>query len=127
MTPYKDTVQAYFKALHNNDLETITALFAPDGMVSSPFLGELRAAEFFPKVFGASSATTITVFDILVSADGQPRAAGYFNYDWTLTNGTIIQFDAADVFDFAADGKIAKMTILYDTYPIRDTVGDKYE
>ncbi|MEJ2171754.1 MAG: nuclear transport factor 2 family protein [Woeseiaceae bacterium] len=123
---YEKTVSNYFEALDANDLDHMLRLFAADAVVHSPFLGELPASEFFPKVFGSSSATRITVFDILVSAQGQPRAVGYFNYDWTMTDGTAIQFDAADVFDFASDGRIAKMTILYDTYPVRGTVGNKY-
>jgi len=127
MNAHEETVRAYFAALDSNDLDAMLQLFAAEAIVHSPMLGEVRAAEFFPKVFGASSATSITVFDVLVSAQGQPRAVGYFNYDWTLKDGTVIQFDAADVFDFDADGRIAKMTILYDTYPIRDTVGNKYE
>ena len=102
-------------------------LFTADASVLSPMLGEVDHAEFFPKVFGASSATTITVFDVLISAEGHPRAIGYFNYDWTLKDGSKILFDAADVFDFDSDGRIVKLTILYDTHPIRHTVGNKYQ
>jgi len=127
MSAHNETVQAYFAALDSNDLDAMLKLFAADASVLSPMLGEVRAADFFPKVFGASSATSITVFDILVSADGQPRAVGYFNYDWTLKDGSVILFDAADVFDFDSDGRITKLTILYDTHPIRDEVGNKYE
>lgn len=127
MNAYDETVRAYFAALDSNDLDAMLALFSVDAVVLSPMLGEVRAATFFPKVFGASSATAITVFDVLVSAEGYPRAVGYFNYDWTLKDGSEITFDAADVFDFDADGRIAKMTILYDTHPIRDVVGNKYE
>lgn len=122
----KETVRAYFEALHSNNLDAMVSLFTDGAMVSSPFLGEISAAEFFPKVFGASSATSITVYDVLVSAEEHPRAVGYFNYDWTLKDGNVIQFDAADVFDFSSDGKIKRLTILYDTHPIRETVGDKY-
>lgn len=127
MNAYDETVRDYFAALDSNNLDAMLALFAAEAIVLSPMLGEVRAVDFFPKVFGASSATSITVFDVLVSAEGHPRAVGYFNYDWTLKDGSVILFDAADVFDFDADGRIAKLTILYDTYPIRDTVGNKYE
>ena len=127
MNAHEETVRAYFAALDSNDLDAMLQLFAAEAIVHSPMLGEVRAAEFFPKVFGASSATSITVFDVLVSAQGQPRAVGYFNYDWTLNDGTVVQFNAADVFDFTAEGKIARLTILYDTFPIRDAVGDQYQ
>lgn len=127
MNSYSETVRAYFAALDSNDLDAMLKLFTADASVLSPMLGEVGYADFFPKVFDASSATTITVFDVLVSAEDHPRAIGYFNYDWTLKDGSKILFDAADVFDFDSDGRIAKLTILYDTHPIRDTVGNKYE
>ena len=126
MSSFEQTLQRYFTALDAGDLEGILKIFANDAMVHSPFLGKLSAREFFPKVFAASSASRITVFDVLVSAQGQARAIGYFRYDWTLNDGTKVNFDAADVFDFDAAGDIVKMTILYDTHPLRASVGNKY-
>ena len=67
-----------------------------------------------------------TVIDILASTQGQARAIGYFRYGWTLKDGTKVYFDAADVFDFNAEDEIVKMTILYDTHPLRELVGNKY-
>ena len=127
MTAYETTLKAYFAALDSSDLDSMLSLFSTKATVHSPFLGEVRAVDFFPKVFEAAAATSITVFDILVSIQGQARAVGYFNYDWTLNDGTVVQFNAADVFDFTAEGKIARLTILYDTFPIRDAVGDQYQ
>ena len=126
MRQFDRTLEKYFAALDSGDLQGILDLFAHDARVLSPFLGELPAREFFPKVFAASSASDIRVFDVLASVRGEPRAIGYFRYDWTLADGTQVHFDAADVFDFNADGEIARMTILYDTHPLRETVGDKY-
>ena len=126
MSRFDQALEKYFAALDSGDLQGILEVFAEDARVHSPFLGELSAREFFPKVFAASSASDITVFDVLASVRGEPRAIGYFRYDWTLADGTKVHFDAADVFDFDADGKIVKMTILYDTHPLRETVGDKY-
>lgn len=126
MSRFEQTLEKYFTALDSADLQAILEVFADDARVHSPFLGELSAREFFPKVFAASSASDITVFDVLGSMRGEPRAIGYFRYDWTLADGTKVQFDAADVFDFNANGEIIRMTILYDTHPLRETVGDKY-
>ena len=126
MSSIERSLEQYFEALDTGDLEGILKVFAEDARVSSPFLGELSASEFFPRVFAASSASDITLFDVLVSTRGQPRAIGYFRYDWTLKDGTRVHFDAADVFDFNAAGQVIRMTILYDTHPLRETVGDKY-
>ena len=117
MSSFEQTLKRYFVALDAGDLEGVLTVFADDAVVHSPFLGRLSAREFFPKVFAASSASDITVFDILASTQGQARAVGYFRYDWTLKDGTKVYFDAADVFDFNAEDEIIRMTILYDTHP----------
>ena len=126
MSSFEQTLKRYFVALDAGDLEGVLTVFADDAVVHSPFLGRLSAREFFPKVFAASSASDITVFDILASTQGQARAVGYFRYDWTLKDGTKVYFDAADVFDFNAEDEIIRMTILYDTHPLRESVGNKY-
>lgn len=126
MNTLQATVRAYLAALEAGDTARVIALFAPDAWVLSPFLGRVPAASFFPQVVAASSSTRLTVHDVLLSAEGHPRAVGYFRYDWGLADGQQVSFECADVFDFAADGRIAMLTILYDTHPIRATVGDKY-
>ncbi|MBT5218020.1 MAG: SnoaL-like domain-containing protein [Woeseia sp.] len=127
MKSYEQTIKEYMRALDSSNLEEILANFASNAMVRSPFLGKISAKEFFPKVLESSIAADITVFDILTSVDRKQRAVGYFNYDWTLKDGNKVTFDCADIFEFDADGRIAEMIILYDTYPIREQVGDKFQ
>lgn len=123
----RKTVKKYLLALEAGDVVKITSLFEPDGWVCSPFLGRMPACEFFPKVMEASSRSKLTLHDIFISSEDQPRAVGYFLYDWWLKGGSKISFDCADIFTFnPKTGKILSMVILYDTYPIRETVGDKY-
>jgi hypothetical protein len=123
----KEAVQEYFLALESGDSAGIVALFEPGGWVSSPFLGRVAAPEFFAKLASASSGSELTVHDIFISSEGQPRAVGYFLYVWWLKDGSKVSFECADVFTFNPDtGKILSMVILYDTHPIRELVGDKY-
>ena len=123
----REAVQAYLWALEAGDVDKTVSLFEPDGWVLSPFLGRMAPHTFFPKVVEASDRTKITVHDILISSKGQPRAVGYFLYDWWLKDGSKVSFECADVFTFnPKTGKILSMVILYDTYPIRDAVGDKF-
>ena len=123
----KEKVQAYLAALEAGDVERIIGLFEPDGWVHSPLLGRMTAREFFPRVVEVSSETKLTVHDILISAEDQPRAVGYFHYDWGLTDGPKVSFECADVFTFnPKTGKISSMVILYDTYPIREAAGDVF-
>lgn len=126
MTVYEKVVADYIQALDAGDIEAILLCFADGAVVNSPFLGIMPAHEFFPKVLESSTKSDITLYDILLSAQGQPRAIGYFNYDWTLRDGSKVVFDVADVFDFDHDGRISSMIILYDTHPIREQVGNKY-
>ena len=123
----REAVREYLVALEGGDVERIVSLFEPNGWVLSPFLGRMTAREFFPKVVDASSGTKLTVHDILISAEDQPRAVGYFLYDWWLKDGSKVSFECADVFTFNPEtGKISSLVILYDTYPIREAAGDVY-
>lgn len=123
----RETVREHFLALESGDAARIVSLFEPDGWVFSPFVGRMTAREFFPKVVEASSETKLTIHDILISSEGEPRAVGYFLYEWWLKDGAKVSFECADVFTFKPEtGRIVSMVILYDTYPIREVVGDKY-
>jgi ketosteroid isomerase-like protein len=122
----KVAVRAYLKALEAGDVPGVLATFSPDAWVMSPFLGRVSASDFFPKVVASSSASKLTVHDVFESVEGHLRAVGYFRYDWWLKDGQHVQFECADVFNFNADGLIDSMIILYDTHPIRESVGDKY-
>ena len=123
----REKVKEYLAALEAGDVERIVTLFEPNGWVVSPFLGRMTAREFFPKVVEVSSESKLTVHDILISAEGQSRAVGYFLYDWWLKDGSKVSFECADVFTFNPEtGKISSLVILYDTYPIREAAGDVY-
>ena len=125
-SPYVATIARYLALLEAGDVAGMAALFADDGRVYSPFLGWKAPRPFFAEVVGASGRSRIETLDILVSARGAPRAIGYFVYHWQLKDGTFVDFDCCDVFDFDAEGRIQRMTIVYDTHPVRAQVGNKY-
>ena len=123
----RQAVRNYLSALEAGDADKAAALFVPDGWVQSPFLGRLPVREFVRKVTSSSTSSTLTVHDVLVSAEGHLRAVGYYLYDWTLKDGSKVSFDCADVFNFDADtGRIASIVLVYDTHPVRDVVEQKY-
>ena len=119
-------IERYLDRLEASDVEGIVALFTEDAQVVSPFLGRMSPRPFFEKVREASGQSRIEVLDILLSARGAPRAMEYFVYHWQLRDGTEVRFDCVDVFDFNEQGRIQRMTIVYDTHPVRALVGDKY-
>lgn len=125
-SPYVDSVVQYLAHLERGDVDALSALFSTNAQVFSPFLGWMSPHPFFTKVRDASGQSRIETLDILVSAQGAARAVGYFIYHWQLKDGSMVHFGCADVFDFDPEGRIARMTIVYDTHPIRAEVGDKY-
>jgi hypothetical protein len=130
-TPQIETVQAYLGHLHASHTDGLIACFEDDGVVHSPFLGTMRASDFFRKLAQASSGSVIMVLDLFASVQpddgGTVRVAAYFRYDWTLNDGREVAFTCVDVFTFdAGSTRIRDMNIVYDTHPLREEVGDKY-
>ena len=123
----QQAVHKYLAALEAGDAERAAALFVPEGWVQSPFLGKLPVRAYVTKVASASRGSRLTVHDVLVSAEGHLRAVAYYLYDWTLTDGSHVAFDCADVFNFdRATGKIESIVLVYDTEPVRGVVENKY-
>ncbi|MFZ6776331.1 nuclear transport factor 2 family protein [Undibacterium sp. Ji83W] len=128
MSEYISILQTYMQALGDADYDTIKGLFAKDGKVLSPFLGEMDAGPFFDRLAEASSRNVITPIDIFVSATKKHHATAYFQYDWTVRDGTLISFKVMDLFSFEPDSnKVKYLNLIYDTHPIRSTAGNKYE
>lgn len=125
-----DTVRAYLQHLHAGDTAGLISTFEEDGMVHSPFLGTLRARDFFGRLAQASRGSVITLIDLFESvqpATNVVRVAAYFRYDWTLNDGMAVDFTCVDVFGFGlGSDRIQDMHIVYDTHPLRERVGDKY-
>jgi hypothetical protein len=126
--PYARVLQAYMDALGRSDYDTVKSLFTPGGEVKSPFLGEMPARPFFDRLAGASAKNVITPIDIFLSDSGKNHATAYFQYDWTVRDGTLITFKVMDLFTFAPAGdQVTYLDIIYDTHPIRTSAGNKYE
>ena len=125
-----DTVRSYLQYLHAGDTAGLISAFENDGVVHSPFLGTMKARDFFPRLAQASRQSVITLIDLFASVqpvDAAVRVAAYFRYDWTLSDGKLVDFTCVDVFGFRPDSdRIDSMHIVYDTHPLRERVGDKY-
>jgi len=123
----QQAVRKYLSALEAGDAEKAAALFVPGGWVQSPFLGRVSVRDYVTKVARASHGAKLTVYDVLVSAEGHLRAVAYYLYDWTLRDGSNVSFDCTDVFNFDAEtGHIESIVLVYDTQPVREAVEDKY-
>lgn len=128
MHRYVPVLRTYMDALGRSDYDTVKSLFAPEGRVRSPFLGDMPAGPFFDRLAGASAQNVITPIDIFCSDADSNRAVAYFRYDWTVRDGTLITFEVMDLFTFVPGGdKVAHLDLIYDTHPIRESAGNKYE
>ena len=88
----------------------------------------MEAAPFFERLGTASEKNVITPIDIFTSSTEKNQAVAYFQYDWTVTDGTLITFKVMDLFRFKpGTDKVEYLDLIYDTHPIRATAGNKYE
>ena len=125
---YEAVLRRYMEALGASDYATINSLFAEDGTVASPFLGLMPARDFFDRLVGATKGNVITPIDVFLPSGDQQHAVAYFRYDWTVNDGTLITFNVMDLFEFrSGTDKVSALTLIYDTHPIRQTAGNKYE
>ena len=70
----------------------------------------------------------ISPIDVFLPSGDQQHAVAYFRYDWTVNDGTLITFNVMDLFEFRpGTDKVGALTLIYDTHPIRQTAGNKYE
>ncbi len=59
MSPARtEVLRRYFAALSAGDTAAVLALFSPDGIVVSPFLGSLSATAFFARLAAANQRVT---------------------------------------------------------------------
>ncbi|MEU5876775.1 nuclear transport factor 2 family protein [Spirillospora sp. NPDC047279] len=115
------SVAAYLERLAAGDLDGVLALFRDDAVVESPLYGQMSARAFYTGLFEDTERSEITPVETFLSTSDPRRVAVRFRYDWTLADGTPTTFDCVDVMEFGAgpDGRIARLTIIYDTHPLR--------
>lgn len=56
------------------------------------------------------------------------QATAYFQYDWTVRDGTLITLKGMNLFAFEAGSHlVTRLDLIYDAHPIRASAGNKYE
>ncbi len=112
-----DLVARYLAAVEAADVDAVLELFAADGVVHSPLYGVRPASEFYPLLFADTAESRLTLRRTL--RDGDDAIAFWFDFDWTLSDGTPAPFSVVDVAELDADGRIRDLHIVYDTAPLR--------
>lgn len=118
LSPIDALVDGYLEGLNAGDVELLLRLFTPDGTVDSPLYGVMPARDFYPALFEDTAQSVVTLRKKLVSEDFS-TIAFWFDFDWTLADGSPAPFTVVDVAELR-DGLISALHIVYDTYPLRD-------
>ncbi len=116
---FNEVVKSYFHGLESGSYDQIISLFHADAVIYSPLYGEKKATEFYKELFAVTYDSKISLKNIFVSTENDYSAAAHFLYVWTLQNGVQAPFECVDIFEFALDGKIIALKIIYDTYFVR--------
>lgn len=113
-------VHDYLAALEAGDVQRILTLFTADAIVHSPLYGEMPAGEFYPALFADTAESKLTLKTVLHGDhEGSPTVAFWFDFNWTLANGSPAPFSVVDIAKLNSDGLITELHIIYDTTAIR--------
>ncbi len=112
--------RAYLAALNAGDLGAVLGLFAPGAQVVSPLYGTMPAKAFYAALFADTQASDTELLNIFDRSDTGGAVALHFRYGWTLADGKPVAFEVVDVIELTeARDAFAKLTIIYDTAPLR--------
>lgn len=112
--------EAYLAALNAGDLDLVLALFAPHGEVVSPLYGSMPARDFYAALFADTARSETELRHVFDGSDTGGAVALHFLYRWTLADGKRVDFEVVDVIELTpARDAFAKLTIIYDTAPLR--------
>ncbi|MFD2271355.1 nuclear transport factor 2 family protein [Undibacterium arcticum] len=110
----------YLAALNEGNLDKVLSLFDPNGVVMSPLYGAMAVGPFYRDLFADTSRSATKLLNVFENANSASSVALHFHYMWTLRSGKVVEFECVDVFELTpARDKFAKLTIIYDTAPLR--------
>ena len=107
----------YLHGLEKGSYQDIIALFTDDAVVKSPLYGTVKASQFYKELFNDTTQSTITVLHTFTQLT---TGAVHFQYTWVLKDGIKTSFECVDVVE-CSGGKIQQLTIIYDTYAVRQS------
>jgi len=113
--------KAYIQHLSNGDLVELLALFAPVAKVDSPIYKSKSATAFYQDLFQDTRASVLDLKGIFEDVESGELAL-YFNYQWTLKDGGVVDFDVVDILHFDEQHRITYLKIIYDTVQSRPAV-----
>jgi len=117
---FQGLIKEYLNGLQSGNSEQLLSVFEQNAVVLSPLYGKLPAKQFYSDLFKDTTESKITLINTLQSNENQNTCAGHFRYDWTMKDGSLVTFECVDVFKVTKQNKIEQLTIIYDTFGVRD-------
>jgi hypothetical protein len=118
-------VDAYFDGVNADRFADVAALFAPGAQLIAPGVkprtGPDEIAPYFARALQAYPVHHDEPTRV-VHAPGTTTVEIHFTGE--LHNGAPLEFDAVDVFDFDADGRIARLLTVYDSHLVRTRLAE---
>jgi predicted SnoaL-like aldol condensation-catalyzing enzyme len=118
-------LDAYFDGINGERYEAVAALFAPDGELVAPGVKPRKGREAIAEYFTLVLARYPVHHDqpTRTFVDGR-TATVEIDFTGELDNGAPMTFEAVDVFDLDAGGKIVKLVTWYDSHLVRARLTD---
>ena len=118
----RSTLDAYFDGINEERYDDVAALFAAGGELRAPGIDPQSGAEAIAAYFRAALGPYPRHRDeptrTILAADGRV-ATVEISFSGTTAEGDELRFEAVDVFDFDADGRIVLLTSWYDSHTVR--------
>jgi steroid delta-isomerase len=116
----EQTIAAYYAALNALDADAFVATFAPecvseDPVGAPPHVGHEGVRGFVNGLVGAFSSVEMTADHTFIA---DYRAAVKWTVNGVMTSGKSVKLEGIDTFEFADDGKIAKVAGYWDPSPM---------
>ncbi len=106
--------------MNEGDADKVLALFEAGAVVVSPLYGTMQAERFYRDLFADTDRSDTTLLNVFDASNDSSSVALHFHYAWTLKSGKVVNFECVDVFKLTpARDKFTKLTIIYDTAPLR--------
>lgn len=112
-------IREYVAGLANMDIPKCLKLFSSNGMVHSPFYGDLPVEQFLTELFSDTDSEDIQIVHVMFSNGADRVASVLLDYSWVLKDKTQVSFQMVIIFEFEVEAPlINNITLFYDTSKI---------
>jgi hypothetical protein len=115
----RETLDAYFSGVNEDRFDDVAALFAPHATLTAPGVGPLTPEEIAPYLAKALQHYPRHRDDPTRIIEADRTATVEITFTGATADGTPVTFDALDVFDFDAHGRITRLRTWFDSHELR--------